>query len=234
MVITDWALEDRPREKMMANGEDSLTDAELLAILINTGQKGKTAVDIAREILQQCHGDLETLHYQLQPNHDDAKHMQVLKGIGPAKGCTIRAALELGRRMETQRMVKNLNAKYITSSEAIFAQFNQQMTALDHEELWAIYTSKNGKVLHRMEIGVGGTDSASADVKKICRPAIQYMASGVALCHNHPHSNCRPSRADRELTEVAQQALLLFGVKLLDHVIIADGKYYSFKDNGDI
>jgi len=234
MVITDWSLEDRPREKMMANGEDSLTDTELLAILINTGQKGRTAVDIAREVLQQCHGDLETLHYELLPDQQDTHRSAILKGIGPAKGCTIRAALELGRRMEKQRQIKELNAEIITSSETLFAQFNHQMTALDHEELWAIYTSKNGKVLQRLQIGVGGTDSASADVKKICRPAIQYMASGCALCHNHPHSNLRPSRADRDLTRIASDALALFGVRLIDHIIIADGRYYSFRDNGDL
>lgn len=234
MVITDWALEDRPREKMMANGEESLTDAELLAILINTGQRGKTAVDLAREILNKCHGDLEMLHYELLPGHEDSKHEGKLKGIGQAKGCTIRAALELGRRLERQMMIKQLNAQHISNSETIFAQFNQMMSALDHEELWAIYTSKNGKILQRVEIGVGGTDSAAADIKKIVRPAIQYMASNVALCHNHPHSACRPSRADRQLTETAREALALFGVRLLDHIIIADGKYYSFADNGDL
>ena len=109
MTVKDWALEDRPREKMMANGEESLTDAELLAILINTGQKGRTVLDIARDVLAQCHGDLEKLHFALIPSDDGSNH-EVLKGIGPAKACTIRAALELGRRMEHQRQVNLLNA----------------------------------------------------------------------------------------------------------------------------
>lgn len=234
MVITEWSLEDRPREKMMANGEESLTDAELLAILINTGQKGKTALDIARAILGKCHGDLETLHYELLPMNEDNQSKELLKGIGPAKACTIRAALELGRRLEKQQTIKQLNAEYITTSSSIFVQFNQQMSALDHEELWALYTSKNGKILQKLQIGVGGTDFAPADMKKICRPALQYMASGAALCHNHPHSNCQPSRADRQLTETAQQTLALFGVKLLDHIIISDGRYYSFHDDGNL
>ena len=233
MVITEWALEDRPREKMMANGEDSLTDAELLAILINTGQKGRTAVDIAKDILANVSGDLEMMHYALI-RIDDEEQSRILKGVGPAKACTIRAALELGRRMEKQQQLKQLNSQLISSSETIFAQFNQQLSALDHEELWAIYASKNGKVLQRVLIGVGGTDSAAADIKKIVRPAIQYMASNVALCHNHPHSACRPSKADRQLTSMAQQALQLFNVRLLDHLIISDGKYYSFHDNGDL
>ena len=233
MVITDWAPEDRPREKMMANGEDSLTDAELLAILINTGQRGRTAVDIAKDVLANCHGDLDMLHYALI-RIDDEEQSRILKGVGQAKACTIRAALELGRRMETQRQIRELNAQLISNSETIFAQFKQHLSFLDHEELWAIYTSKNGKILQKVQIGTGGTDSAAADVKLIVRPAIQYMASYVALCHNHPHSACRPSRADRTLTTTAQQALALFGVKLLDHLIIADGKYYSFCDNGDL
>lgn len=233
MKITEWSLDDRPREKMMANGEDSLSDAELLAILINTGQKGLTAVDLARNILQNCHGNLEQLHYALQPN-DDPDTRQLLFGIGPAKACTIRAALELGRRLERQKNVNEKNAQLISTSDTIFAQFEQQMAILDHEELWAIYTSKNGKILQRVQIGVGGVDSAAADIKKIVRPAIQYMASYAVLCHNHPHSSCRPSRADKELTQAAKQALELFGVRLLDHVIIADNKYYSFRDCGEL
>ena len=232
MTIHDWASEDRPREKMMANGEGALTDVELLAILINTGQRGRTAVDIARGILKECEGDLVNLQYALIPNEETRKRS--LKGIGDAKACTIRAALELGRRMERQILIRQTNAQIISGSDTVFALFNQQMTALDHEELWALYTSKNGKVLQKLEIGVGGTDTTTADIKKIVRPAIQYMASGVALCHNHPHSTCRPSRADRDMTKTAQQALALFGVRLLDHLIIADGNYYSFRDNGDL
>lgn len=235
MKITDWSLDDRPREKMMANGEESLSDAELLAILINTGQKGLTAVDIAREILMvQCKGDLERLHFALNPNADPEQEKEGLRGIGPAKACTIRAALELGRRLEKQRELKRANAVVIENSSTIFAQFNHELSYLDHEELWALYTSKNGKILCRELIGVGGTDSAAADVKKILRPAILNMASNVALCHNHPHSNERPSKADRHMTQVTSEALKLFGVRLLDHIIIADGRYYSFHDNGDI
>ena len=234
MVITEWALEDRPREKMMANGEESLTDAELLAILINTGQRGKTAVDIAREVLQACDGDLDTLHYRLNPNYEDQKGRQRLKGIGQAKSCTIRAALELGRRMGQQQEIKRRDAVVVDGSEKIFAQFNERLSHLDHEELWGIYMAKNGKILQRVQLSTGGTDSSAADIKMIVQPAIQYMASNVALCHNHPHSAPRPSRADLELTKLAQQALALFNVRLLDHIVITDGRYYSMRDNGDI
>lgn len=233
MKITDWSLDDRPREKMMANGEETLSDAELLAILINTGQQGRTAVDIARDVLKQCGGSLERLHNVLIPN-DDPNSQKLLKGIGPAKGCTIRAALELGRRLEQEMINNKTRSIRITGSDVIFEQFNQQLSHLDHEELWALYTSRSGKMLQKVLIGQGGVDSAAGDVRLIVRPALQYLASGVALCHNHPHSGMRPSNADRQLTETAQKALALFGIQLLDHVIIADGQYYSFRDYGEL
>lgn len=233
MKIKDWSLDDRPREKMMANGESTLSDAELLAILINTGQKGRTAVDIARDVLHQCGGSLERLHNVLTPN-DDARSREVLKGIGPAKGCNIRAALELGRRLEQEMQLRQMQSVRVTSSDVIFAQFNQLLSHLDHEELWAIYTSKNGTILQKERIGQGGIDSAPGDVRLIVRPALQYLASGVALCHNHPHSGLRPSQSDRQLTKEVHQALALFHIQLLDHIIIADGNFYSFRDNGDI
>lgn len=235
MNITEWAPEDRPREKMMANGEESLTDTELLAILINSGSQGRSAVDVAREVLQQCQGDLDMLHLRLNPHYTDtAAGKKLLKGIGPAKSCTIRAALELGRRMGRQQEIKRSRNLPIDSSQRIAAEFLVQLSHLDHEELWGLYMAKNGNILARVQIGVGGVDAAAADVKKIVQPAILHMASNVALCHNHPHSALKPSRADIELTRTAQQALSLFGVKLLDHLIIADGHFYSMYDQGDI
>lgn len=155
-------------------------------------------------------------------------------GIRKKKIRIIEAAFELGRRLNSEELAMSVNANMITGSDTIFAIFNKSLSALPHEELWAIYTSKNGKLLDKCRIGVGGTDSAAADIKKIVAPAIRNMASGVALCHNHPHSSCRPSKADRSVTSEAIQALGLFGVRFLDHIIISDGNYYSFRDNGDI
>lgn len=218
---------------MMANGEGSLSDAELLAILINTGQQGRTAVDIGRDVLKQCGGSLERLHNVLIPN-DDPQSRDVLKGIGPAKGCTIRAALELGRRLEKEMQLRKLHAQRITGSDVVFALFNQELSHLDCEELWAVYTSRNGSVLQKVQISQGGVDATLGDIRRIVRPALQYLASGVALCHNHPHSGLKPSPADLKLTADAQKALALFNIKLLDHIIIADGQYYSMRDNGDL
>lgn len=230
MNITDWPLADRPREKMLANGESALTDAELLAILISTGGRGKTAVDLAKEALLSCEGDLTRLHFALQP---DGEGRLPLKGIGRAKACTLRAAIELGRRYEQRRAANEAGAIVIRNSADIFALFNYELSALDHEELWAVYASRSGKVLQRVRISTGGTSQTSADLKQVVAPAIQNMASVVALCHNHPHSEPRPSAADRKLTEAARSALALFEVQLIDHLIIADGRYYSFHDEGD-
>lgn len=231
MKITDWSLDDRPREKMLQHGEEVLSNAELLGILINSGQQGRTAIDIARDILEKCHGSLERLHYELLPT---TEHRDTLKGVGPAKGCTIRAALELGRRLEQERQLNKQQNLTLSGSDTIFALFDQQLSHLDHEELWAIYASRSGRILQKVLIGEGGVDGAAADVRKIVRPALQYMASHVALVHNHPHSQPRPSRADIEVTRQTKEALRLFDISLLDHVIIADGKYFSFRDEHEL
>lgn len=233
MTIHDWATTDRPREKMMANGADSLSEAELLAILINTGHSGQTAVDIARNILTRCHNNLVELAHTIM-NNEDADNRDKLKGLGPAKICTIQAAFELGRRRAREEEIARLNAQVINNSRAIFAQFNNALSDLDHEELWALYMSKNGKIILRKCISEGGTDFTSADIKKIVRPAIEYMASNVALCHNHPHSTTRPSAPDKELTQKTKEALAIFDIRLLDHIIISDGRYYSFADNAEL
>ena len=233
MTIHDWASTDRPREKMIANGADSLSEVELLAILINTGQKGMSAVDIARNIFTRCHNSLSELAHTIMSN-EGVENQEILKGLGPAKICTIKAALELGRRKAREEEVARLNAIVINCSQTIFAQFNHALSDLDHEELWAIYTSKNGKIILKKCISEGGSDFAGADIKKIVRPAIEFAASNVVLCHNHPHSSTRPSKADREITKKAKEALALFDIRLLDHIIIADGRYFSFADEGEI
>lgn len=233
MIITEWAEQDRPREKMMANGPASLTEAELLAILINTGQKGKTAVDIARELMQHAGNSLVTLSHTLLQG-DDEERRSMLKGIGPAKMCHIQAAFELGRRYQDEMARMAAQEARIEDSTGIFNQFNRLLSDLDYEELWALYCSRNGKILYKRKISEGGINFSGADIKKVCRPAIEYMASHVALCHNHPHSSIRPSRVDIDTTQRIQKALATIDVDLLDHIIISDGRYYSMRDNGDI
>ena len=225
MKINDWASSDRPREKMMANGPESLSETELLAILINTGHSGQTAVDIARNILSRCHNTILEFAQTI---------MRKIKGLGPAKIATIQAALELGRRKARAEELARINTSVISCSESIFAHFNSELSALDHEELWALYMSKNGKPLIKKRLSIGSVDATCADLRKITQPAIEHMASYVALCHNHPHSGINPSKPDKTLTSKAKEALALFDVRLIDHLIISDGEYYSFADNGEI
>jgi len=228
MKIQDWNPEERPREKMMSQGADALTNAELLAILINTGQKGKTAVDIAQEVLHDCHNSLVELgHILLRGEGRDR-----LSGLGDAKICAINAALELGRRRQHQEEIEREQAIVVKNSAQLFAVFNQPLSDLDHEELWALYMSKNGKIIQKLQISEGGVDFAGADVRKIIRPAIEYMASVIAICHNHPHSSTKPSKPDQEFTYRLKQALSYFDIRLLDHIVISEGKYYSFVENG--
>lgn len=231
MIITEWAEQDRPREKMMANGPSYLSEAELLAILINTGKHGKTAVDLARDLLSVCDNSLVTLSHALLRGTDEERQ-KLLNGLGPAKMCHIQAAFEIGRRYQQEMEQRAVQNMVIDSSDKIFSIFNQQLSHLDHEELWAIYCSRSGKMLCKMKISEGGVDFSGCDLKKVCRPAIEHMASTVALCHNHPHSNPHPSQQDLELTKAVKESLNLLDVQLLDHIIIADGKYFSLVDNG--
>ena len=234
MVITEWDKQDRPREKMMANGAASLTDAELLAIVLVTGWQDKTAVDLARQLLGACGNSLIALEKSLLGKRYDQEKQSLLNGVGPAKMCQIQAALELGRRYQRELEVSDNPDKIIDSSIKIFNLLNQPLSNLDHEELWAVYCSRSGKLLRCQRISEGGTDFAGCDLKKVCRPAIEYMASSVALCHNHPHSRLQPSRQDIDLTQKVKEALATIDVRLLDHIIIADNKYYSMLDNGYI
>lgn len=229
MIITEWAEEDRPREKMMANGPATLSNAELLAILIRTGQQGRTAVDLGRDIMHQADDSLERLQHMLLAGGDDERRA-ALKGVGMAKACSIQAAFEIGRRIEEEKQRNREAHTFIRSAEDLFLLFNHQLSDLDHEELWAVYCSKNGKMLCKRRISEGGVDYSGADMRKILRPAIEHMASVCFLCHNHPHSNTRPSQPDIQLTLSAKEALALLDVRLLDHIIIADGRYESLAD----
>lgn len=157
-----------------------------------------------------------------------------IEGITPRMKKSLSACLELGRRIEKQKSLDILSQTTISSSEAIFAHFNHDLSALDHEELWALYLSKNGKVLAKKQISIGSVDATCADLRRITLPAIEYMASYVALCHNHPHSSIIPSKPDKSITSKVKEALALFDIRLVDHLIISDGQYYSFADEGEI
>lgn len=203
----------------MNNEITTLTDKQLLSILLGNESLSTALLstfsnnfaDMARDLL-----------------------LTNIKGLGKAKINLLAAAFELGRRKAKQDEINRLNAQIINNSRAIFAQFNHELSDSDHEELWGLYLSKNGKILKRVRISSGGTDSTGGDIKMIVKPAVDLNASNVCLCHNHPHSTTRPSKDDKDLTQKAKQALALFDIRLLDHIIISDGRYYSFADNGDL
>lgn len=225
MVIKDWAASDQPREKLLASGEASLSDAELLAILLRTGMQGRNVMEVSRELLHHCDNSLERLTYELQSTaeKDCREH---LKSIGPAKQCTLRAAIELGRRMEAERIRNAQRRLEIKNAEDIASYMRPRLQDLDHEEMWALYLSRSGKLLKEVCIGKGSVSGTPSDIRMVCRPAIQYMASYVALCHNHPHSFAKAGPTDIRLTQRIIDALALFDVKLLEHVVIADTDFY--------
>lgn len=224
MKIKDWAKEDRPREKLAVKGTDALGNAELLAILLRSGTPKKTAVALAQEVLQGCDNSLVRL------GRMSLRDLQRFEGLGATKAASVLAALELGRRRAQSVALEN--SCLITDSSKIFQYFHNRLADLAHEELWALYLSKGGKILHAERISSGGTDFSGADTKMIVRPALLHLSSSVVLCHNHPHGRPQPSPADQETTRKAAQALKLFDIRLLDHIIIADHQYYSFVDNG--
>jgi DNA repair protein RadC len=222
--IKDWALEDRPREKLTRQGVEALSDAELLAILLRSGDHDKTAVALAREVLLSCDNSLIRL------GRLNLHDLIAFDGMGTTKAASILAALELGRRRA--QLSETAEQEPMRDSGAIFRYFHHRLADLPHEELWALYLSQGAKILHAQRISTGGTNFSCADVKMIVLPALQHLANNVVLCHNHPHGQPRPSQMDRDVTEKVQQALKLFDIKLLDHLIIADHQYFSFVDEG--
>lgn len=225
LVIKEWAEEDRPREKMMSKGAEALSDAELFAILIGSGNANESAVSLMQRILQACGNDLNVMgRWEL---HDFSK----FKGMGPAKSLTIMAALELGKRRKLQERAERLQ---ISCSKDIYDLFHPLMCDLPTEEFWVLLLNQSAKVINRVCISKGGIDQTSADVRTILREALLQRATQLVLLHNHPSGNPRPSREDKRLTELVKQGAQTMNIRVLDHVIVADGSYYSFCDEGEI
>ncbi|MBO4614452.1 MAG: DNA repair protein RadC [Bacteroidales bacterium] len=222
--IKNWAEEERPREKLIAKGEKSLTAAELLAILIGSGNKRKSALDVAREILDDCDNKVENL-YRLT-------YSDLLKyeAIGEAKAVTIVAALELSRRRE------NSIGEQILKSEDIFNAVVPRVVDSNQELAFAIYLNNSNGIIRIKQVGVGGIDSTLVDVRVVIAEALRLNACAMAFVHNHPSGNLTPSRQDDELTNNLSKACSLMKIRFVDHVIISsNGKdYYSYHDKGRI
>lgn len=225
LTIKDWALEDRPREKMIKRGIGSLSDAELLAILIKSGTKNENAVTIAQRILTSVNNNLNELGKKSLTDFTSTK------GIGEAKGITIMAALELGRR---RKQTEALIRPKIGSSSDIIEIFQPLLADLPHEEFWVLYLNRANKVMDQSRITQGGITGTIFDIKLIMKSALEKLASSIIICHNHPSGNPKPSEQDIRITHKLKEASQIFEINLLDHIIITDSECYSFADNGII
>ena len=222
--IKAWAEDDRPREKFLLKGKQSLSNTELLAILIATGTKNESAVDLARKILQLTNDNLNELG-KLSIND-----LKKVKGIGEAKAITIAAALELGRRRKDEDAKQ---IEIVKTSREVFNYFEPLLADLPHEEFWILLLARNRKVIARVKISEGGVAGTVVDTKIIFKHAIENLASYIVLCHNHPSGNLQPSTADIQITKNLKNAAKLLDIDIVDHIIIGNNKYYSFADNDD-
>ena len=223
--ITDWAKEDRPREKLMEKGIASLSNAELLAIIMRSGSSEDNAVELAKKILTDYNNNLSELAKATLPQL--RKH----KGVGETKALCIIAALELGRRRNASEIIEK---KVISSSRDIFSIFQAKLSDLPHEEFWVLFMNNSGRLTDLKQLSVGGLSDALVDIRLIMKMAIDRLSSRIALCHNHPSGNPLPSPQDVKLTQKAKEGAALLDILLVDHVIVADNKYYSFADEGNI
>ena len=225
MTINQWAEEDRPREKMMLHGVASLSNAELLAILIGSGNTEESAVDLMRKVLNNYHNNLNEL------GKASIDELCKYKGIGPAKAITILAASELGKRRKEEEVRER---KQILSSKDVYECFYPLMWDLPTEECWVLLLNQASKVIDKVKISAGGLSATAVDVRCVLREALLKRAAGIALCHNHPSGNIRPSREDDGLTDQLHKACLAMDIRLVDHVVLVDGCFYSYADEGRI
>ena len=221
--IKDWAEEDRPREKLLKNGSRSLTDAELIAILIGSGNTEETAVELSKRILSTSGNNLNEL------GRKSIDYLQSFKGIGEAKAITIVAALELGKRRKEAEV---FSKKTITVSNDAFEYFLPALGDLNHEEFWVLLLDRGNKIQDSFRISQGGISGTVIDVRIILKPALEKQSSNIILCHNHPSGTLQPSQADRLITTKIKDAAKLMDISVLDHIIIGQNKYFSFADEG--
>ncbi len=221
--IKNWAVEDRPREKLLSKGIQVLSNAELIAILIGSGSKENSAVELARKILNSVNNNLNELG-KLTVND-----LQKIKGIGKAKAVSVVAALELGKRRKGEDVVQKHK---ITGSQDVYEHFYPLLVDLPHEEFWVMLLNRSNRIVDKYKISQGGITGTVIDVRMILKTAIDKLASSVILCHNHPSGNLNPSDADKQITKKLADASGLMDIKVLDHLIIGGASYFSFLDEG--
>lgn len=221
--IRNWSEDDKPREKLMLKGKAALSDAELIAILIGSGSRNESAVDLSKRILGSVQNNLNALGKLSM-----AQLMQ-FKGIGEAKAISIMASMELGRRRraeEAQELDK------ITSSKSVFEIMQPIIGELPHEEFWILYLNNSNKVISKAQMSVGGITGTLVDVRLVFKMALEKCATALILCHNHPSGTLIPSDADKQLTKKLKTAGDSLDIKVLDHLIVTERNYFSFADEG--
>ena len=224
-IIKDIEACERPRERLLAHGASGLSNAELLAILIGTGSVDENAVDLMRRILADCGGSLKQL------GRLDVADFCRYKGIGEAKALTLIAACELGKRRLAEGGIERPR---IQNSEDIFRYFHDKLETLDHEEFHVLLLNNRLTIIGEQCISQGGLTSTAVDIRLLMRAAIVGKATAIALCHNHPSGQTQPSREDLELTARAKEAAKILSLTLVDHIIVARDRFYSFADEGKL
>ena len=219
--ITNWSDDDKPREKLMLKGKIALSDAELIAILIGSGSRSESAVELSKRILASVDNNLNAL------GKLSIQQLMNFKGIGEAKAISILAAMELGRRRRAEETVE---LKKITSSKATFELMQPIIGELPHEEFWVLYLNNSNKVLSKSQQGKGGITGTLVDVRLVFKTAFELGATSLILCHNHPSGNLKPSEADKKLTQKLKIAGKNLEIQVLDHIIITENGYFSFAD----
>lgn len=226
--IYQLAEQDRPREKMMERGEQSLTNAELFAILIGSGNASQSAVELMQEILDRCGGDGGSL---AMLERMPVQELMAFRGIGEAKALSIKAAAEIARR---RAMEDSSRIQKISNSEEAYKVMYPHMRDLGYEEFWALLLDNSQRLLRKVRLSQGGLSCTAVDVRMLMKEALMAGAIQMIVCHNHPSGSLRPSREDLQLTLSIQQAASTLKIRLIDHLIITDGNYYSFQCEGKL
>ena len=223
IAINNWAEADRPREKLERLGANALSDAELLAILIGSGTANESAVDLMKRILKDCNNNLNTL------GKLSLHRLEEYKGIGPAKAITILAACELGKRRQRAKVE---DAPLLNSAEAIYNYMHTTIQDLDIEEGWILMMKQNFRLIEAKRISIGGLTMAPIDIRLMMKEVLMKNTTILAFCHNHPSGNTSPSHEDDLLTTRIRKACELLSIHFADHVVLTDGKYYSYREEG--
>ncbi|WP_426278141.1 RadC family protein [Chryseobacterium sp. S-02] len=223
MSIKFLAEDDRPREKFLSKGKNSLSDSELLAIIVGSGNKDETAIELARKILASVNNNWHQLSLL------SLKDLMKFKGVGEVKAISIITALEIGRRRADQQLPEK---RVISSSNDAYLILKNHLSDLRIEEFWAIFLNQSNKVIHLTQLTQGGINQSIVDIRVLFRTALDHYATGVIIAHNHPSGNLKPSKEDIDITQKIKEAGNMLSIQLLDHLIITQDSYLSFADEG--